>query len=442
MDRLEPPYIERPPLEQTCYDAIVEPGGLIRIKAPQKMGKTLLLGKVLGYAREQGYCTVKIDFSIWDNSILQDYDRFFRSFCYRISQQLKLDNIDNQIDTEWKHKENLGSTGCCEEYFTKYILSENNKDLVLGLDKFEVLFQHQQIFRDFCCLLRSWHEGANPEKEPQGNQVNKWRKLRLVIVNSTEKYPELDINHSPFNVGINIDEKVGLKGFDLPQVKLLLNGYQLNQKVGEKDLQKLLELVDGHPFLIKESFSYLQINSQISINDLLEKATTDEGIFINYLREISGILDNNEQLKQAYNQVIKENRVILDSKLSFQLQSLGLIKFDGNYSVSSCDLYLQYFLIHNFIQEINQILKKLSDAHSNISESEARSLVQQELNQKIAQIETQQPQNWQILKQQLLDPERWLRSGKKALVAVADYYISNSVIYKAGLAFLEEFSTN
>ncbi|NEO49996.1 MAG: hypothetical protein F6K55_40285, partial [Moorea sp. SIO4A3] len=35
-------YIERPPVEARCYQEIVKPGALIRIKAPKRMGKTLL----------------------------------------------------------------------------------------------------------------------------------------------------------------------------------------------------------------------------------------------------------------------------------------------------------------------------------------------------------------------------------------------------------------
>ncbi len=40
-------YIERPPIEEKCYKEIVKPWALIRIKSPQKMGKTLLLEKLL-----------------------------------------------------------------------------------------------------------------------------------------------------------------------------------------------------------------------------------------------------------------------------------------------------------------------------------------------------------------------------------------------------------
>ena len=36
-----PFYVERPPIESDCCQQILQPGALIRIKAPEKMGKTL-----------------------------------------------------------------------------------------------------------------------------------------------------------------------------------------------------------------------------------------------------------------------------------------------------------------------------------------------------------------------------------------------------------------
>lgn len=51
-ERLTTVYIKRPPIEDKSYITILQPGALIRIKAAQKMGKTLLLDKLLEYGRE------------------------------------------------------------------------------------------------------------------------------------------------------------------------------------------------------------------------------------------------------------------------------------------------------------------------------------------------------------------------------------------------------
>lgn len=69
-------YIERPPIEENCYQAILQAGALIRIKAPQRMGKTLLLEKLLDYARQQGYQTAKLDLKLADETTLTSLKTF------------------------------------------------------------------------------------------------------------------------------------------------------------------------------------------------------------------------------------------------------------------------------------------------------------------------------------------------------------------------------
>lgn len=71
-----------------------------------------------------------------------------------------------------------------------------------------------------------------------------------------------------------------------------------------------------------------------------------------------------------------------------------------------------------------------------MSEAEATEII----NAEFINLQTQNPSQWQNLKQQLLNKERWLQGGKAALEATAEHYVDNSVIYKAGLAFLDKFS--
>ena len=59
-----PFYIERQPLEQQCYQTVLKPGSLIRIKAPCQMGKTSLMTRILARAASQDYRTVVLDFQL------------------------------------------------------------------------------------------------------------------------------------------------------------------------------------------------------------------------------------------------------------------------------------------------------------------------------------------------------------------------------------------
>jgi hypothetical protein len=170
-------YIERPPIEEKCYKAILQPGALIRIKAPQKMGKTLLLEKLLDYARQQGYQTAKLDLKLADSSTLADLKTFLQWLCVNVSDSLEL---EAKLDDYWQDSTGLNTS--CTRYFQKYLLSGIDSPVVLAIDNFERLFKCENIFSEFCLLLRSWYETAK-----QGDRMGKvWKKIRLVVVNSTE----------------------------------------------------------------------------------------------------------------------------------------------------------------------------------------------------------------------------------------------------------------
>jgi ribosomal protein S3 len=88
------------------------------------------------------------------------------------------------------------------------------------------------------------------------------------------------------------------------------------------------------------------------------------------------------------------------------------------------------------IKEIIKLLQNLQTNHPNVSETEATDII----NAEFINLQTQNPSQWQNITKNLLNPERWLQGGKAALVATAEHYVDNSVIYKAGLAFLDKFS--
>ncbi|MBD2409479.1 AAA-like domain-containing protein [Nostoc calcicola FACHB-3891] len=322
-------YIERPPIEDKCYKGIVQPGALIRLKAPQKMGKTLLLEKILDYARQQGYQTAKLNLQLADINILTNLKTFLQWLCVDVADSL---DLEPQLDKHWQ--EVFGLNKNCTRYFQKYLLAVTDNPLVLGIDNFERLFEYPEIFPQFCLLLRGWYEAAK-QRDKIGNI---WKKLRLVVVHSTEAYPSLDTNHSPFNVGLPID----LPEFNLQQVTNLANQNELGL-LREAHLSKLMRLVGGHPYLVQHAIAYLK-SQPVSLEELLRLAPTEQGIFSDHLRQQLWHLQHNPQLEAGYKRVVMANAPIrLDTEVAFKLHSLGLVKLSSNDCVPSCDLYRQYF---------------------------------------------------------------------------------------------------
>jgi AAA-like domain len=294
------------------------------------MGKTWLLENLLSSARQEGYQTVKLDLQQAENSILDNLKVFLQWVCVDVSDSL---DIEPQVNETWQ--DIYGVNKNCSRYFKKHLLSVSENPLVLAIDNFERLFQYPDIFSQFCLLLRGWYENAKG-----GDRVaNIWKKLRLVVVHSTEVYPALDSNHSPFNVGIPIE----LPEFNQQQVKAFATEYELDKQLEGQGLIKLMELIGGHPYLLQQAFVNLK-SQQINLEQLFTLAPTEEGIFRDNLRQQLWHLQHNSQLELGYKKVVRSNAPVrLDAEVAFKLHSLGLVKLLGNDCVPSCDLYRQYF---------------------------------------------------------------------------------------------------
>ncbi|NEO27115.1 MAG: hypothetical protein F6K03_09525 [Kamptonema sp. SIO4C4] len=322
---LESPfYIERPPIESDCYDAIAQPNALIRIKAPRQMGKSSLMSRILNHGRQQGYQAAYLNFQLADSEFLSSLDRFLQWFCASVAEEL---DVEENLEKYWKGV--LGSNRKCTKYFKKYLLSNLETPLVLGLDEVDRVFQHPEVAIDFLGLLRAWHE--------EGKNQPIWQKLRLVISHSKEVYIPLNINQSPFNVGIPIE----LPELNPTQVQELIERHGVNLGEGERD--RIMELLGGHPYLVRVAL-YRIARENLALEDLLQIAPTEEGIYYNHLRRHLANVQQNEGLTAALQQVISSEEAIeIGSDEAFKLRSMGLVKFQGNAISPLCELYRLYF---------------------------------------------------------------------------------------------------
>ncbi|MEH2143906.1 AAA-like domain-containing protein [Nostoc sp.] len=322
-------YIERPPIEERTYAEINKPGSLIRIKAPSKMGKTSLMHRILTHAKQTGVHTVQIGLQRADSQVFTSLEKFLRWFCANVSRQL---NLEIRLDDYWD--EDIGSKVSCTLYLQEYLLEKIDAPVVLALDEVNRIFEYPQISSDFLPLLRSWYEDAS--------ELEIWQKLRLVVVHATEAYIPLDINQSPFNVGLPIK----LPEFSLEQMQELAMRHGLDWAKGEKGLQKLaplLAMIGGHPYLARLALYNLG-HQAVTLEQLLKEAPTIAGIYSNYLRHHLANLQEHPELATALKRVVTSpTSVQLEAIAAYKLESMGLVKLEGNQAVSSCELYQLYF---------------------------------------------------------------------------------------------------
>ena len=69
------------PYEEFCYQEIQKPGSLIRIKSPDKMGKSTLMARILAHSEKLGYRTVSLDLAQTNQRFFNDIDKFMQWFC-------------------------------------------------------------------------------------------------------------------------------------------------------------------------------------------------------------------------------------------------------------------------------------------------------------------------------------------------------------------------
>ena len=317
-------YIERTPIEADCYETVVKPGSMIRIKAPRQMGKSSLMIRILDHAKQQGCETVFLNFQAADTQALNDLDKFLRWFCGSVTEKL---DLPDKLADYWK-----GSRGIvqrCNRYFERYLLTEAATPLVLGLDEVDQVFEHAEIATDFFGLLRAWHE--------EGKIAPLWRQLRLVIVHSKEVYVPLSINRSPFNVGLPIE----LRELNPVEVGDLVQRHGLTLSADQT--QQLVALVGGHPFLLRAAL-YKIARGRMALSDLWRMGPTEGGLFSDHLRRHLLNLEADEGLVTAFKQVLSaDHPVQIGSTEAFKLNSMGLVKYQGNEVLPLCDLYRQYF---------------------------------------------------------------------------------------------------
>ncbi|MBD0337369.1 MAG: AAA-like domain-containing protein, partial [Cyanobacteria bacterium Co-bin13] len=185
------------------------------------------------------------------------------------------------------------------------------------------------IASDFFGLLRAWHE--------DGKSREVWKKLRLVVVHSTEVYIPMNINQSPFNVGLPIE----LPEFSAEQMAELAQRHGLDSSADF--VAPLQEMIGGHPYLVRVAL-YNLARQDMSLEQLLAEAPTEAGPYGDHLRRHLWNLEQRPELAAAVKRIVASTQPVrLESVQAFQLHSMGLVNLQGNDVTPRCELYRQYF---------------------------------------------------------------------------------------------------
>ncbi len=325
-------YVQRAPYEPQCYHEILQPGALLRIKAPRQMGKTSLMQRLLAQAQQANCKTVCLNFKQVERDRFNNLDQLLRWCCANLARQLHL-----PIELERYWDEDVGSKMSCTLYLEAHLLEPLETPLILAIEEVGELLENLPVAQEFLTMLRAWHES--------GKCDSTWQKLHIIMVQSTEMYVPLNINQSPFNVGFAIN----LQPFNHEQIVDLTQRHQLN--LAAPQLAHLEQLLGGHPYLIRLMLFQVALmnddNHALSLASLMATASTNEGIYREYLQRHLRTLQMYPELADAFRLVLgSSDPVDVEQKPCFQLQSMGLVQLTRNQAEVSCQLYQRYFSEH------------------------------------------------------------------------------------------------
>jgi transcriptional regulator with XRE-family HTH domain len=321
-------YVDRPPIEAMCHEALLQPGALVRIKSARQTGKTSLVTRVLAQLREQQVETAIFSLQLADSTVFTDLKRFIQWFCAVVTRSL---GLPNQLEKYWDDL--FGVSYNCTNYFETYVLPETEGALVLAIDEVDVVFDYPEIAADFFGMLRAWYEKARYGD----SNSNLWQKLRLVLVHSTQVYVPLNIHQSPFNAGLSLE----LPSFTQEQIQDLAQRYGVTRP--EDCARELLALVGGNPYLVQLGLHYFS-TQDITLDRLVQGTATMEEIYSVHLRRQMWDLQNYPDLVTALKRVmLAAEPVELEPIQAFKLQSMGLVRLQDQHVVPSCNLYRHYF---------------------------------------------------------------------------------------------------
>ncbi|MGI0494416.1 AAA-like domain-containing protein [Alkalinema pantanalense CENA528] len=322
-----PFYIFRPPAETTVFREIMQPGALVRIKAPRQFGKTSLVTKAIFHATEQEFRTAILSLQLADSHVLSELEKFLQWFCASLSRCL---GVPNRLDTFWNPL--FGSSYSCDDYFENYLLATSDAPLLIILDEINVLFQYPEVATDFFALVRAWYERSRH----RSGQNQAWQKLRLILIYSTDIFFSLNVHQSPFNVGVMIH----LPEFTLSQVQTLVILYRVTE--AETCALKLFQLLGGHPFLTQLALFHLG-TGKLCLEELLCTAIAPNSIFQSHFNQQLYYLESDGELKEAMRQIVSTPQGLeLYPTIANKLRGVGLIRFQGQLSVPFCQLYQRF----------------------------------------------------------------------------------------------------
>jgi hypothetical protein len=326
--RLDSPFYARRREDGAAENCLAQPGSTIVVKGPRQSGKSSLLARLHAQSKRAERRSVYLDFQTFDEPQLASLHAVLLTLARRIARAFKT----TLQPTDLWDSDLLGEKGSFAEFLGRAVLDGASSPVVLILDEVDRLFD-RSYRGDFFAAVRGWHNNRATEES--------WDNLHLVLGHATD--PALwieNLNESPFNVG----DRLRLGDFQPDQVADL-NARHGNPLRGPEEVAGLMELIGGHPYLVRQAL-YVLATERWSLARLREEAGKDTGPFGDHLRRHLWALLQSERLRSVVSRIAR-GAGCDDEGLFQRLLASGLVSGESRSSARlRCALYQQYFSRH------------------------------------------------------------------------------------------------
>jgi DNA-binding SARP family transcriptional activator len=286
--RLDSPFYVTRPADAQFHAALMRFDNVICLRGSRQIGKTSLLARGLAKAREAGSRVVVTDLQNLSLSETGSEESLYTALAYRIASQLKIQppRIANSP---------LPTAGAAFEAFLEQdVLEASPSPVVWAIDEADTIFQFPYATNVFSAIRARFNAISLTPDEP-------WRNLATILTYSTETQLFIrNVNVSPFNVGSRIE----LTDFSFEDVCDLNRRYE-HPLADQVEIQRLFDLVGGHPYLVRYSLHEMKAR-QLGIDALENLSQESDRFFGEHLHRLATALQADGDLVAAVRALVRK----------------------------------------------------------------------------------------------------------------------------------------
>ncbi len=321
------------------------------------MGKSSLRVRIMNQLQTEGIVCAAIDLtSIGSKNIT--VEQWYAGVIYSLVNSLKL---SSKFDFRnwWRSLDFLSPVQRFSEFIQQVLLREVRGKIIIFVDEIDSTLGLNFNMDDFFAVIRACYNNRSDNAECQ-------RLIFILLGVATPSSLIQDKNCTPFNIG----EAIALQGFQLHEVKPLIQGLANRYSNPQALIKEVLAWTGGQPFLTQKICNLI-VNSQNTITEgqeaewvenLVQATIIDNWESNDDPQHLKTIRDrllksssDPTNLLQLYQQILYQGDILADgSKEHKELLLSGLVKQDGGklkvynriyhtvFDLSWCDRFLSF----------------------------------------------------------------------------------------------------